>query len=508
MEAGDYAAARDTFSDAVELDADNAEAQLGLGVAYLRLKDFKRARQPMEKACASPAANRVAILNMVSMQLTINNPMRGVRMVMDYLKAHPQPLDEPMLNALAAAMMHAEERTRQQTLFKQAEEFYEEYNTRLEAARPGMKRWGTQWLPAADAQQKLDTWKRKLKEVARLSGLVSNLNNRIAAQQKEVKRQQALQAHGWDNTVHMAQRTLADLQRERQNRLSELADAQPTEMERPPMPTEVAMVTLDQVKPPEAGEQAVAWGGDSGHRGGADARVRRPQTGTTELADARPNANQGGNPFSTLSPPAEDSGTPADTSDEAPVEAPRPKKRIKVTQYAAAFPVSSDLLVTAAGVVEGASQIQLQSADGSSADAEVVRSENGLALLRAKGRKFMPLSLGNLFTGGAIQCAALTSVNIFQPAAKLVAGTAGPAGESWSIRMQQHPRLGGAPLLVDGKVVGVELAQRDSEASTIPAATLEQIRALLGNDLPNSVGASADPTGLVVQVIATHEKMQ
>jgi hypothetical protein len=131
-----------------------------------------------------------------------------------------------------------------------------------------------------------------------------------------------------------------------------------------------------------------------------------------------------------------------------------------------------------------------------------------LSLLRVTGRKFTPLTLGGLFTGGPIQCAALTNVNIFQPAAKLVSGTASPAAQGWKIRLKEHPRLGGAPLLVDGKVIGVELAERDSETGEIPAATLDQLRALLGSDLPSAVGGTVDPTGLVVQVVATHEKWQ
>jgi hypothetical protein len=64
----------------------------------------------------------------------------------------------------------------------------------------------------------------------------------------------------------------------------------------------------------------------------------------------------------------------------------------------------------------------------------------------------------------------------------LIAGSATAPRASWKVRLSESPRLGGGPLLAQGKVVGVELAERDSEATAIPCVTLDDLRKFLGAD--------------------------
>ncbi len=517
LEARDYAAGRDAFSDALSVEADNPDALLGLGVAYMHLKDFVRARAPIERAAGSASANRVAILNMAFLQLTVNNPMRGVKSVMDYLRAHPEPLDEPMLNAMATLMVNTEERTKQQSLFQQAEQFYDQYNKKLEAARPGMKRWGTQWLEASQTDAKISTWRSKLREVARLSSMLPGISARIKSLRPELAKQLSLQSRGWDNTAEMVQQQLSAAQSEWTTTQTQLQQARPTPEECPPIPTELALVSLSETFPPggegaNPPQLASAQGNTSASTPEEQTQTPPQQESSDPPTDTLMPKTDG--PFaklatradqSTSSDPVGVSPTPRRVIARGP-QAQESNKPIKVTQYAAAFPITTDLLVTSAVAVEGASSIRLQSSDGTSAPATVLRTSDGLALLRASGRKYTPLVIGGLFTGGAVECPALASVNIFEPVANSITGTAAPAGDAWKVRLSRHPRLPGAPILAGGKVIGVELAGRDSDIAQIPAANLDQLRALLGADLPNGLGQSPNPASVIVQVIATQEK--
>jgi hypothetical protein len=103
------------------------------------------------------------------------------------------------------------------------------------------------------------------------------------------------------------------------------------------------------------------------------------------------------------------------------------------------------------------------------------------------------------------------SVNLFDPVAEAIAGTAAnPATpvagqDKWSVRLTRHPRLGGSPLLVNGKVVGVQLATREADPAALPCATVEDLKKLLGDKAPPAPGG-ADARAVTMQLMAIREK--
>src|SRR5207247_1890499 len=131
-------------------------------------------------------------------------------------------------------------------------------------------------------------------------------------------------------------------------------------------------------------------------------------------------------------PQPETPEAPAAPTPEAPEAPAAPVKHATVVQYAAAFPIAPDLLVSAAAPLEGATRIGLVSADGGTLKAELVRADDatGLALLRLTDRKMSYLTLAADFKGGAVQCAAFPTVNIFNPAAELLNGSAPAPGDA------------------------------------------------------------------------------
>jgi hypothetical protein len=186
--------------------------------------------------------------------------------------------------------------------------------------------------------------------------------------------------------------------------------------------------------------------------------------------------------------------------------APEPRKPASVTSYAAAFPVAPDLLVTAAAAVEGADRVMVQPSGGDPMEVEVVTHDagSGLALLRVPGKRMAYLTLADAFNGGTLQTVSFPSVNIFDPVAEAIPGSAVPPKDEWAVRLGRHPRLAGGPLLAGGKVVGVELATRDADPATVPAATLADLKKLVG-DKAGPAGM-ADPAAATVQVTATRPK--
>ncbi len=197
----------------------------------------------------------------------------------------------------------------------------------------------------------------------------------------------------------------------------------------------------------------------------------------------------------------------ADTEpDVPPVVVVKKKPRI-VTRYAAGFPVAENLIVTDAVIINDPhrTELKVQNAEGESLRAELVRldAQSGLALVRLLEKKVKYLSVEGPFAGGQVQCPAFIEVDLFQPRAEIVVGQSKIAEGRSQLSLEKRPRLAGSPLLSGGKVVGVELAAHDSDIEKIPNATLEQIKRLCGNDLPEKPSAPADPAALMYQVIVT-----
>jgi hypothetical protein len=188
---------------------------------------------------------------------------------------------------------------------------------------------------------------------------------------------------------------------------------------------------------------------------------------------------------------------------------PKPRK-LRITQYAAAFPVASDLVVTSAAAIADGATLQLQASDGTSLGATVIKKDDvcGLALLRVTGKTLAPLPIADAFNGGAVTCASFPTVDLFSPAAQAITGTSQPPkGEQWTVSLNLHPRLAGAPLLSGGKIVGVCVAPRDAEKTKLPAVTLEQFKTFLGSEAKPGGAAKGDPATALLQLVTTRETM-
>jgi hypothetical protein len=152
---GDYKKAMTAFRNALDVDRQSVLAMHGIGVTYYQMGEKIKAIEQLEKTLTT-GTNRALVHNLAVVFIK-ENPMRAAKHVRDYLARRDTPLDEPLQNVLGAALAAAATtEARSGPVFAGFREFYLEYDRRLASARTdGMKRWGMQWIPGAEADAKL-----------------------------------------------------------------------------------------------------------------------------------------------------------------------------------------------------------------------------------------------------------------------------------------------------------------------------------------------------------------
>lgn len=503
---GDIKTARDCFVDVIQIDPRNRDALAMVNYCYIKLDDIPRATRSLEAAlAASPLLDRGLTMNLAYALLRSRNPMRGVKVIKDYLVARPTALDEEALNAYAICLGQSSEEARGNRFWTECVAFFDQYNKRVEATRPGYKRWGVEWVPQSEwavtdgknksVQARLDAKWREL-QVSRSQ--FSNLKRQYdAAHSASRFRRTTGPTPAMIEPQLIAARDRTDSLQAQYNELS-------AELIKPKLPVAFSPVPMDEL-PSVAIASAANTSSSPGVNGSASSPGLRsdPPATPTPPTLVRPNSTPQPQPQPVTPPVAVT--PPAAQPDPTPAPPPEPRKRAIFTS-ACGFAVSPDLIVTTAASVDGATRITVQPSDGDPMDAELVKSDpaSGLALLRVKDRKVAYLPVGDSFAGGAVQCVSFPTASMFDPTAEIIAGSSAPPREDWQIRLSKHPRLAGAPILFDGKVIGVELATRETVMTTIPSATLGALKQLIGTVPP--AAALANPTRAVLMVSGVREK--
>lgn len=494
--AADYKAARDAFLDAVGLDARNVRALHGAGLAFMYLGQFPRASTYMDRAMIASMGkpDRALVLNMAMLQIGTNNSMRAVKIVKDYLESHKNEPDEAMLNALGTALFLADESAKRGTLFNTAADFYVKYQKAVEATRPGEKRWGVEWLPVAEVDKKLTEMKRKQQVVDRLGDQLDRVEERVIQAKRRLRQQQQSYARGYATQieVNIAQQRLSDELGEFQ-RIARQYDDAADMVGRPVFPKVLTPVALDDLSSQGAAATATL--------AMADPVYKEAMTKTSPMLPKRADTE----------PTEEPKTTPKPVANEPPpaVVAIKSDKvqKVRVTQYAAAFAVADDLVVAPAGLLEGALEYELQLVDGSALKASLEKKDDkrGLALLRVQGRKLPWLAVGEAYVEGPLSCVCFPTVNLFNPQAELLAGSSnGMKGKEWTVKLTRHPRLPGSPLLNNGYVAGVVMANRETPHDQLPAIGADAVKAVVGNNAGQGSPAK-DPTTALMQLVVIRE---
>ncbi len=511
MTAAEFGDARDAFKDALQMDHQNPLAARGLGFAYTALSKPAKALAPLEIAAQKPPLDRSLVMTLSAALVVNHNPMRAARYLLTYMQAHPEPVDEPMLNALGIALVQADSSATKSPLYQDSLKLYRKQNAELEAARDGMRRWGVEWLDKKDVDQKeADRAKAQKKVDAALSRLQTAQNQEAAA---EGALNQATIGFGRrdDNAIRNAASNVTSAQ-------SEVSKAQAdydqvarelAALPKPNFPPQIAVDDADLIvlpgaaapttpAPAPAVAENIRPAGAEPRPANADAppavAVATPQV---ENTPATPPVDNPPPPRRRPADPPENS--PANVS--APNAVAAPARHL--TRYAVAFAIAPDIVVTSAKAVENATTITVTLSDGRSMTATALRENrsDGLALLKVDNAALPCLAIARSTGEGGLTCVGYPEVDLFNPVPHDMSLTASAQSESWKVSFNVSPRLPGGPIIQNNAVVGVELGDRDGEPSSTPAATLQQLAALVA-DSANPTPLSPDPKKAVVQITA------
>jgi hypothetical protein len=504
MHAGDARAALENFADARQL-FDGQRIRIdpkdplhflmlqGMGTAYMMLSHFEKANEPLDLACASPLRDRSVVMNRVILEIAQHvNAMHAVKEMMDYLSVPEKQNDELALNLLGTALGYLAQdyQKAKVPLFQKAAQLYESRNSALESRHRGKKHWGVEWLSDRDAypkEQALKDGKYAYKKAVEEQDAAAN-ELKAAEEDYENGRTGTLLKKNPTYDQQKAMSHAIDRLNKAKDRYANSVAATPKAWKAIPWPQ-----WPDHFPPlaPDYRKQIARIAAD---RPVVVARTPPPSPPLIPVPSA---ANAKPEPATPVQPPS-----PPPTV--AQVTAPPAKannERASISRSAVAVPVGPDLLITAAAPLANASEFLLERSSGESFKAELVRADpvSGLALLRVAGQRMPYLNLAAGFTAGDVVCWGFPDVSVFSPVASSFGGSAGAAqGSKWTIAMRRHPRLAGTALVdKSGALVGIGLGDRETVASQIPAATLDQIRAFLGADAPKAICSNPDPGGIM-----------
>ena len=466
----------------------------GLALAYQLVEKPDKASPlfekgtPLDRACTGRGAPRQLLLTRAALDLTQGYlAMRTAVGISDYLKERPNELDSEMLDVFFTALTKAEERVASRAMLDAMIKSYEEFNGRLEATKPGQKRWGVKWV--SEGQFRVEMRKRQaaLRDLQAAQDRVADADAEIRAAKAAVNA-----ARIGNGSASAANARLARAETQRGNAVRAVEDAR----RRLPEVPVLGKADLVRIIEPHVATVVIA---------AKPAKDAAPtQVASAESSKAVP-FTLGGPATGTKS--GTGGGGGAVSEPPVPPVGEQPTRR-SFTRGATGFAVGPDVLLTAAAAVKDAKRIVIEFPGAPPIEAVVERTgPDGLALLRVRGQKLAYLNLAAAFSGGPVQCPAYPEVSVFGVAVETIKGRAMAAkDDGWSVSLGKHPRLAGAPLLdAAGDLVGVEMAERDDLTDRLPALSLDKVRAFLGSDLPGQPCANPKAAA-VVQVTGSFER--
>lgn len=449
---------------------------------------------PLDRACTSKGAPRQLLLTRAALDLTQGYlAMRTAVGLTSYLKEHPNELDSEILDVLFSALTKAEERVTNRTALDGMIKNYEEFNARLEATRPGKRRWGVEWVGEAEFKANMKKRDAVLRELDKAQGQLADANADVAKAKEYLK-----WARGNGGSVSVANKRLADAEDRRATAQKAVEDAR---AKLPPVPVLAKADFVKLIAPHEA-QVVVASAAKPGKPGTpAPLASAEPQTKSIEFTLGGGGGGTAGTKGSTAggNGGAGDVGTPADP--------PARNRSRAFNRTATGFAIGPDLLLTAASAVTDAKRVVVEFPNAVPVEAKVERSGEGLALLRVTGQRMAYVNPAAQFPGGPVQCPAYPEVSVFGVAIEVLKGRAlASQDDGWKVVLGKHPRLPGAPLLdATGDLVGVEMAEREDLLDKLPALPLKSILSFLAADLPTQPCANPK-SAAVVQVTGTFER--
>jgi Tfp pilus assembly protein PilF len=489
---GDFANAKDVFESALKVEPNNARAMHGLALAHYALDQKDKAIIYLERAIRAAPTDRTIVNNLAAVRISTGEPMRGIKALSDYVASLPKAnvFDEQLVDALGSALAVCDDKTKKARQWSLSDDVLQQAVTRLERARPGYRKLGTQWVAAEewtaiDAQNKAER-----DEIERLGRRAADTQKQIELQEQRradiVKKMRTGFSNQWeldavDQQIEMLQ--------DRIKKMRDEAEAADKRIRRPAWPGGLSILAIDAATPPpfakEPPTSAAPHDPQRGQRG--PRRPNRSPADPVEPTDPPPGV---------LFPPS--TATPADPAEAAPK---------LIVRHAAAFAVSANRIVTSALAVDGASSLKVHLPDGSDRRAKLVRvdKELGLAIVEIPGTHLAPIAIADKSVEGKVAVVSYPALSLFEPHASSLSATVTQLDGELSVVMEKSPGLSGGPAIAGGKVAGVVMTDRYDVSPPVRLITADALRTFLGDDLPKDARPLAgDPEPAVLLVIAEH----
>jgi hypothetical protein len=106
------------------------------------------------------------VLALQTAQSGCGRSMRGAKFIQNFMTSKPNEVDDALLNTLKTALeiIPVANRTGE---WQRVNGFYEGQIKKLEAKKPGMKRWGLEWQSASEVEEKLKQAQTTMKNLAK-----------------------------------------------------------------------------------------------------------------------------------------------------------------------------------------------------------------------------------------------------------------------------------------------------------------------------------------------------
>jgi hypothetical protein len=479
LAAKSYATAHDSFSDALTLDHRNADAIVGDALARMELGQNASAVETIDEVAGAGVPTRSVAINAAVIHMTDKDPTRAAKILKTYLSAPATPHDEHAYDLFITALSQFSAQAKENFFYNSCQTFAASYAAKLAQDHPDQKLWGIDWLPADQVDRKAEDLKSSQKTIDADNAKVAAIDRQVNVAQAKYNTLENLYEKGEASryVVRNAQNQVDQLQRQEKS-AQDAADNATARVDQPPL-----LESVDPLMP-----------GDSDQV--ASATPMPADTGGSDSGSTPPAV-----------PPASQHPQQADAPPTAPPVHVDPPKKVAVTNYAVAFAVAPNLAITDARAVHDGNSFSLQCPDGTVVQATLVRTDSAgkLALLQLS-KSVAYLDLAPSFAGGRVTCTGFPDVDIFNPTPAAITGVTPAPTDDWEIKLNKQPRLGGAPLTDSGgKLVGVELAARDSDPAAIPAASLDAVHTFLGSDQPQAGHGTNKPDTAIFQLVSTSE---
>lgn len=448
LRAGDTAAAYDAFSDAHELNPNSPGAHFGLGLTHAARGDFSQAGTELEAANKLKADPRLVPFNL-AVSYARSSTFGRSAVLLNRLINESKPMEELHVNAQLTLLSNLTEAQKKQiAVLPELKKSVNNASHVLASTKyPGKARWGLSWAP--------------VEQVDRLR----------ASGKKEVFPDQLpflmpgdfpLPEKGQWNPINVLLQGATSLEG------TAIAAVDPK-----PVVVATATSGTSSFDPKPAGNSGAPF------KLGGNSETAPVIVKTTEAA------------------------APVTPTPAAPVTGVTASAPMTRTVRGAAFAVTPDLLLTAARLVVNAKEIQLQNLEGRPCDATVVAMDKttGIALIKANGAAFKPMSFAEAPKPGAVGLAAFVKPSVFNPDLDIIAATLiGPADKPL-LRCTVHPRSAGSPFFDDeGHVMGMLIAARDDAPDKLPVVTVEVLRKFAAGKFTPVTATAGEPEDSVLEM--------